>query len=96
MIGRHFVLPRTEWRAFDGLPRSIREVFARAPFKYAIAPRAKGIEKWIRLYGLAEAREDPREVGETVERHFRARRRPPFPGDVAGIMQATDAAARVR
>lgn len=40
------VNPEEEMRKFDLMPPSIREVLARAPFKYAVSPWAK---EWRRI-----------------------------------------------
>lgn len=37
------VYPKQEWRCFDQLPRALREIFARAPYQYAVAVRFRDL-----------------------------------------------------
>ncbi|MGL5447531.1 MAG: hypothetical protein ACRDBL_09500 [Rhabdaerophilum sp.] len=41
VTGEYKVNPAREWQFFDRLPRELREVYAAAPFKYAVGPRFK-------------------------------------------------------
>ena len=41
-----------QWRAYDGLPPAIREVFARAPFDYAVTGTAKQVRASLQGGGV--------------------------------------------